>query len=69
VLPAGKPGYRLVNVILAAFTGTIPVNVDTVAHGAQLGGSRLTLGAQALRLSFGFVPRSEWLQVDLESRR
>jgi hypothetical protein len=36
VLAAGKPGYRLVNVILATFTGTIPVNVDTVVRGAQV---------------------------------
>jgi hypothetical protein len=49
----GKPDYRLVNVILAAFTGTIPVNADTVLSGAQLAGSRVTLGAQALRLSYG----------------
>jgi hypothetical protein len=47
---------RPIDVILAAFTGTIPVNVDTVVHGAQVAGPRLTLGAQALRLSFGFVP-------------
>jgi hypothetical protein len=34
---------KLLNVILAAFTGTIPVNVDTVVHGAQVAGSRVTL--------------------------
>jgi hypothetical protein len=28
-----RVGEAPVNVILAAFTGTIPVNVDTVAHG------------------------------------
>jgi hypothetical protein len=36
-----QPSKRLVHLILAAFTGTIPVNVDTVVHGAQVRGSRV----------------------------
>jgi hypothetical protein len=56
--PAGKPGYRVINVILAAFTGTIPVNVDTVAHGAQVAGSRATLAPSARRLRIPEPSRS-----------
>jgi hypothetical protein len=42
VLAAGEPGNRRVKIILATFTGTIPVNVDSVAHGAQVAGLRVT---------------------------
>jgi hypothetical protein len=58
VLPAGKPGYRPIHIILSGFAVTMAANPDSVVHGAQVAGSRLTRGAQALRLSFGFVPRS-----------
>ena len=58
VLEPREARYRPINVILSGLGATMASNPDSVVHGAQVAGSRVTLGAQALRLSFGFVPRS-----------